>query len=84
MAQWYNAGLEIEGLQARALSNTLNPLLSTGSTQKDPSRHERKNVDWDVNNRLSQKTTTKNPNQTWHHAYFNICAKLYELRRENA
>ena len=31
-----------------SLSKALHPLLSTGSTQKDPSRHNRKIVDWDV------------------------------------
>ena len=31
-----------------ALSKTLYPLLSTGSTQEDPPRHNRKIVDWDV------------------------------------
>ena len=31
-----------------SLSKTLYPLLSTGSTQEDPSQHDCRNVDWDV------------------------------------
>ena len=38
-----------------SLSKTLNPLLSTGSTQEDPSQHDRKIVDWDVKNEKKQK-----------------------------
>ena len=33
-----------------SLSKTLYPLLSTCSTQEDPSRHNLKLVDWDVKN----------------------------------
>ena len=34
-----------------SLSKTfINPLLSAGSTQEDQSRHDWKNVDWDVKN----------------------------------
>ena len=33
---------------------TLYPLLSTGSTQEDPSQHDWKNVDWDVKDENKQ------------------------------
>ena len=35
-----------------SLSKTLYPLLSPGSTQEDPSRHDEKNVDWGVKNQI--------------------------------
>ena len=38
-----------------SLSKTLYPLLSTGSTQKDLSRHNRKTVDWDLKNQNKDK-----------------------------
>ena len=37
-----------------SLSKTHLSLLSTGSTQEDPSRHNRKIVDWDVKNHIKQ------------------------------
>ena len=37
-----------------SLSMTLYPLLSTGSAQVDPSRHNRKIVDWDIKNQHNQ------------------------------
>ena len=37
-----------------SLSKTLYPLLSTGSTQEDLSRHNWKTVDWDVKNQHKQ------------------------------
>ena len=37
-----------------SLSKTHLSLLSTGSTQEDPSQHNRKIVDWDVNNQIKQ------------------------------
>ena len=37
-----------------SLSKTLYPLLSTGSTQEDPSQHNWKIVDWDVKNQNKQ------------------------------
>ena len=53
VAQW-SAWPEIERLRVRAsleaLSKTLYPLISTGTTQEDPSRHDWKNVDWDIKN----------------------------------
>ena len=30
-------------------------IVSTGSTQEDPSQHDWKNVDWDVKNQIKQK-----------------------------
>ena len=33
-----------------SLRKTLHPLISTGSTQEDPSRHDGKTLDWDVKN----------------------------------
>ena len=39
------------------MSKTLHPLLSTGSTQEDPSQHDWKIVSWDVKNQNKQ---TKN------------------------
>ena len=38
-----------------SLSKTLNPLLSTGSTQEDPSQHDWKTVYWDVKNQNQTK-----------------------------
>ena len=38
-----------------SLSKTLYPLLSTGSSQEDPSRHNRKIVDWDVKKKQTNK-----------------------------
>ena len=38
-----------------SLSKTLYPMLSTGSTQEDPSRHDLENVDWHVTNLSKQK-----------------------------
>ena len=35
-----------------ALRKKLYPLLSPGSTQEDPPRHDRKCVDWDVKNQI--------------------------------
>ena len=37
-----------------SLSKALCPLLSTGSTQEDPSRHDLNNVDRDVKNQIKQ------------------------------
>ena len=37
-----------------SLSKTHKSLLSTGSTQEDPSRHNWKIVDWDVKNQIKQ------------------------------
>ena len=34
-------------------------MLSTGSTQEDPSRHDWKNVEWDVENQIKQKIDAK-------------------------
>ena len=52
VAQWKSAWLETEGLWVWAsqasLSKTHYSLLSTGSTQEDPSRYSWKIVDWDV------------------------------------
>ena len=42
-----------------SLSRTLYPLLSTGLTKEDPSRHNRKIVDWDVKNQHEQQQPTK-------------------------
>ena len=42
-----------------SLSKTLNPLLSTGSTQEDPSQHDWKIVDWDVKNQSKQSNRSK-------------------------
>ena len=39
-----------------SLTKTLYPLLSTGSTKEDPSRHDLKIVDWDVKNQNKTKT----------------------------
>ena len=41
---------------------TKRSLLSTGSTQEDPSRHSWKIVDWDVKNQIKQKKQKKNKN----------------------
>ena len=38
-----------------SLSKTLYPLLSTGSTQEDQSRHDWKSLDWDLKNRNQKK-----------------------------
>ena len=43
-----------------SLSKTLYPLLSTGSTQDDLSRHDFKIVDWDVKNQTKQKISACN------------------------
>ena len=37
-----------------SLSKTLLSLLSTGSSQEDPSSHNGKNVDWGVKNQIKQ------------------------------
>ena len=37
-----------------SLSKTLYPQLSTGSTKEDPSKHDRKIVDWDIKNQIKQ------------------------------
>ena len=37
-----------------SLSKTHLSLLSTGSTQEDPSQHNQKIVDWDVKNQIKQ------------------------------
>ena len=69
MAQWQSAWIEIEGLRVPSslealpcvsLSKRLFPLLSTGSTQEELSRHDWKIVDWDVKNQNNQ---TKHGNQ---------------------
>ena len=38
-----------------SFSKTHLSLLSTGSTQEDPSQHNRKTVDWDVKNQIKQR-----------------------------
>ena len=48
-----------EGLQVRACLEALHfvleqELLSTGSTQEDPSRHDRKKVEWNIKNQIRQ------------------------------
>ena len=61
--RWLNGGVLDLGLRVSgsephrrycvvSLSKTLYPLLSTGSTQEDPSQHNRTNVDWDVKNQI--------------------------------
>ena len=42
-----------------SLSRTHLSLLSTGSTQEDPSRHNWKIVDWDVKNQTNKNGFTK-------------------------
>ena len=42
-----------------SLSKTLYPLFSAGSTQKDPSRHDCKIVDWDIQNQNKQNFVQK-------------------------
>ena len=41
-----------------SLSKTLCPLLSTGSTQEDPSQDDLKIVDWDIKNQNKQRLST--------------------------
>ena len=41
-----------------SLSKTHLSLLSSGSTQEDPSRHNLKIVDWDVKNQIKQKSNS--------------------------
>ena len=41
------------------LSKTIYPLLSTVSTQEDPSEHNGKVVDWDVNNQIKLNKSFK-------------------------
>ena len=43
-----------------SLSKTCYPLLSTGSTQEDLSRHDWTIVDWDVKNQIKQTFNVKN------------------------
>ena len=42
-----------------SLSKTFYPLLSTGSTQENPSWHDWKNVDWDVKDQNKQKKLSR-------------------------
>ena len=50
----------------------LKPLLSTGSTQIDPSRHNWTNIDWDVKNQINQI----NCSITGRHGGFLLCPSV--------
>ena len=52
VAQWWSAWIEIEGLRGLSLTeqDMIYPLISTGSTQEDPSRHYWNIVDRNIKN----------------------------------
>ena len=56
----FGASLDLEALGCVLEQDTLlNPLLSTGSTQEDPSHYDLKIVDWDVKNQNKQNKILK-------------------------
>ena len=70
------------------LSKTLYPLLSTGSTQEDPPKHDRKMtikiVDWDVKNEQTSKISALKRvgvhfGSAFTLSFMNIHAKLHPL-----
>ena len=52
-------GSSLTGITVVPLSKAHLSLLSTGSTQEDPSRYNLKNVDWDVKNQIKIKQNIK-------------------------